>query len=122
MGFESGSMSFRRFAVVGQQPKVIDQSILDRLAEHAHEDETEYGWCAGRHILDNQFSFENNVFADALHFALRIDKNKVPSELAKAYRMIEEQAAAKSNPSGFISNNQKRNAKEVAQERVEADL
>src|SRR5215471_15730186 len=114
MGFDSGAISFRRFAVVGKQPKAVDQELLDKLSEHALRvadigapEEIEYGWSGGRHVFDDSFTLENNVFVDALHFALRIDTNKVPSEIGKAYKLIEEGAAAKENPSGFISKRQK---------------
>src|SRR4051794_16325199 len=108
MPFDSGSVTFRRFAVVGnKQPKQFEQDHLDALHEFAIKEkdiqttpeEVEYGWCAGRHILDGNFSFENNVFADCLHFALRIDTNKFPSELKKAYQLMEEEDAASKNPS-----------------------
>ena len=99
MGFSSGSVSFRRFAVIGDAPDTIDQALLDKLAEHALRpselglpEEIEYGWSGGRHILDGNFGFETNVFADALHFALRIDTNKVPADLKKAYTLMEEDA------------------------------
>jgi hypothetical protein len=35
MGFASGAISFRRYAVIGQSPEAIDESVLERLAEHA---------------------------------------------------------------------------------------
>ena len=96
MSFPSGSLSFRRYAVIGKHPAGIDQTMLDALAEHALKEselgvpeEEEYGWSAGRHILDRSFSFEHNVFAAALHFALRIDTNRFPSSLKKAYEAIE---------------------------------
>lgn len=129
MGFASGSMSFRRFAVVGQQPKQIDQDLLDKLAEFALQlgeysvpDEVEYGWCGGRHVLDAKFSFEHNVFNDALHFALRIDTNRVPGDLKKAYQMMEEEAVAAQNPSGHISKNQRRDVKDVVRRKIEEEL
>ena len=78
MAFSSGSVSFRRFAIVGKVPASIDQELLDKLSSHALRptelgvpQEIEYGWSGGRHVLDGEFSFENNVFGDALHFALR---------------------------------------------------
>src|SRR5215203_660430 len=87
MPFASGSITFRRFLVMGKSPKAVDQDLLDKLAGFALKerdlgvpDEEEYGWSGGRHILDANFSFENNVFADALVFGLRIDTNKVPGE------------------------------------------
>jgi hypothetical protein len=129
MGFASGSVSFRRYAVEGNSPKAIEQSLLDALAEHALRpgeigvpEEIEYGWSGGRHVLDGNFGFEHNVFADALHFALRIDTNKAPSELKKAYTMMEEEAAASGNPSGFVSKNQKRDVKESVRRKIEDEL
>src|SRR4051812_35488652 len=109
MGFESGSLSFRRFAVAGEAPESVSEKMLEKLAEHALMpgkfgiEEIEYGWNGGRHIFDDEFSFDNNVYADCLVFALRIDTNKVPGVVKKAYTMIEEAALAKKNPSGFLS-------------------
>jgi hypothetical protein len=129
MGFASGSVSFRRFAVIGKGPAAIDQSLLDKLSEHALRpnelgapEEIEYGWSGGQHVLDASFSFDHNVFAEALHFALRVDTNKVPGELKKAYQIMEEEALAATNPSGFISKNQKKDAKETVAKQIEDEL
>jgi hypothetical protein len=129
MGFASGSVSFRRFAVVGSAPGTPEQALLDKLAEHVLKpgefgvpEEVEYGWGGGRHVLDGSFGFENNVFADAMHFALRIDTNKVPGDLKKAYKLMEEEAAAASNPSGFISKNQKKDVKDTVRRKLEDEL
>ncbi len=129
MGFASGTISFRRFAVIGQAPESIDQDLLDRLSEHALKDrdmglpdEEDYGWSGGRHVLDGSFSFENNVYAESLLFGLRVDTNKVPGDLKKAYQFVEEESAAKSNPSGFISKLQKRDVKDIVRRRVDDDL
>ena len=129
MGFASGSVSFRRFAVVGDSPAQIDQDLLEKLSENALRpgelgvpEDTEYGWSGGRHVLDGEFSFENNVYGDALFFALRVDTNKVPGDLKRAYTAMEEQAAAATNPSGFISKNQKRDAREIVRRKIEEEL
>src|SRR5687767_14389360 len=129
MGFSSGSVSFRRFAVVGKAPKTPEQELLDKLASHALKpgefgvpEETEYGWGGGRHVLDGAFGFEHNVFADALHFALRVDTNKVPGDLKKAYQLMEEEAVAATNPSGFISKNQKKDVKDSIRRKVDEEM
>ncbi len=129
MGFASGSVSFRRFAVLGSQSDRPDEALLEKLAAHALNpgelgipEEIEYGWSGGRHILDTSFSFEHNVFNDALSFGLRIDTNKVPGDLKKAYQLMEEEATAATNPSGFISKNQKKDVKETVRRKVEEDL
>src|SRR6266513_36104 len=129
MGFASGSISFRRYAVIGNSPDAIDQALLDRLSQHALREseigvpnEEEYGWGGGRHVLDGTFSFENNVVADALHFAVRIDTNKVPAELKQAYKLMEEEAIAAGNPSGFISKHQKKEVKDNTRRKLEEEL
>jgi hypothetical protein len=129
MGFSSGSISFRRFAVLGESPEAVEQQILDTLADHALRErdlgvpeEEEYGWSGGRHVLDGKFSFEHNVYNEALHFALRIDTNKVPGDLKKAYQLMEEEAVAATNPSGFISKQQKRDVKQTTRRKLEDEL
>jgi hypothetical protein len=122
--------SFRRFAVIGSnQPTAPDEELLARLQEHALRvadlgtpEPIEYGWCGGAHIEDGEFTFMNNVFNDCLLFALRIDTNKVPAEVRKAYQLLEETAIAKDNPSGFISKKQRSEVKETIKRKVEDDL
>jgi hypothetical protein len=132
MGFASGSVSFRRFAVVGSSkdlPEIADEKLLDKLAEHALKpgefdgvEEVEYGWSGGRHIFDGRFTFDRNVFNDAVVFALRIDTNKVPGDVKKAYEIMEEDAVAANNPSGFISKSQKRGVKDLVRLKIEEEL
>jgi hypothetical protein len=129
MGFVSGSVSFRRFIIQGKHPKELDQKILDKLeeftlqtGEYGVPDEVEYGWSGGRHIFDQKITFERNVFAEAVHFALRLDTNRVPSAVKKAYQMLEEETIAASNPSGHISKKQKQDVKDSLKARLEDDL
>jgi hypothetical protein len=132
MGFASGSVSFRRFAVIGSEkdmPEIADEKLLETLAGHALKpaefggvEEVEYGWSGGRHIFDGQFTFDRNVFNDAVSFALRIDTNKVPGDVSKAYQIMEEDAVAASNPSGFISKSQKRGVKDLVRQKIEEEM
>ncbi len=138
MGFASGSVSFRRFRVVGKNhPVTADQALLDKLAEHVLKpqevgvpEEAEYGWNGGRHVLDDQFSFETNVFADAVSFAMRVDTHAFPGAMKKAYEAMEEQAFAKANAekkggggkSAFVSKAQKKEVKENVAKRIEDEL
>lgn len=129
MGFSSGSIATQRFAVSGDQPAALDEGVLDAAARHAlraEEDgispEENYGWSGGRHILDQHFDFEHNVFNDALSFALRVDTNRVPSELKRAYQIMEEEAVAAGNPSGFISKQQKRDVRAQIGQKLEDEM
>jgi len=129
MAFDSGAVSFRRFVVIGKSPSMIEQAQLDVLSENALRpteagvpEEVEYGWNGGRHILDREFAFDTNVYADALHIGMRIDTNRVPPEVKQAYLAVEEQAVAAGNPSGFISKGQKRDVRDVVRRKMDDDL
>lgn len=129
MGFDSGSMSFQRFAVVGSTPAMPDEQMLEKFAAHALKEsemgvpaEMEWGWCGGRHVLDGEFGFEHNIFNDCCFVGLRTDVNKVPGELKKAWQFQEEQGFAQQNPSGFASKRQKRDAKDIVRRRMDEEL
>ena len=127
MGFASGSVSFRRFKVNGSVPALPTEAMLNQLEEFTIKPtgpdgivtESDYGWCGGRHVLDSEFSFGNNVFAESVNMAVRIDTNKVPGDLKKAMTSIEETALAAGNPSGFISKLQKKEARDAVRAKVE---
>jgi hypothetical protein len=126
MGFFSGRLSFTRFRVEGASPGNFSPEHLDRLQAYQvgkqrvkASDGVETGWIAGEHILDVSFDFAKNVVNDTLGFSLRIDTNKIPTDLLRAYAAIELKALAASNPSGLPSNRQRREAKELARARVE---
>jgi hypothetical protein len=126
MGFYSGRVSFLRFKVGGKAPRVFGEEHLDRLADRqagrqriASADGIETGWTAGDHVLDTDFGLAKNVINDTLHFELRVDTDKVPGDLLRAYYAVELKALTKNNPSGFPSARQKREAKEIARERLE---
>ena len=129
MGFDSGAVSFHRLAVAGDSPTIVDDALIDKFRAEALTDdqlgayvEIAYGWCGGRHVLDEEFHVGHNVYADSVVTGVRLDTNKVPPEIKRAYKMQEEQTASKTNPSGFASKQQKRLAKDSASKRIEEDL
>lgn len=128
MGFFSGRVTFLRFKVKGKAPRLFAEEHLDRLADRAagrqkiaSADGIESGWSAGEHILDTEFQLDKNIINDTLHFELRIDTDKLPSDLLRAYTAVELKALSKKNPSGFPSGRQKKEAREYARERLEAE-
>ncbi len=128
MGFFSGRVTLTRFRVKGPGPKLFRTEHLDRLKAHvigkqrtASSDGVETGWTAGGHLLDTEFDLEKNVVNDTLHFALRLDTNKLPGDLLRAYTQIEMDTAAKTNPSGKASAYQKREARTAARDRLEEE-
>jgi hypothetical protein len=128
MGFFTGRVTFLRYQVDGPAPALFGPPELGRLADHAlgrqptaDKDGVEVGWVAGDDILDTGFDLAKNVVNDALHFALRVDTRKLPADLLRAYARAELQALAADNPSGRPSAKQKKEAKEAARERLEAE-
>ena len=128
MGFFTGRVTFLRFAVGGPAPQLFDDEHLDRLREHAAgrqvvaaADGVEVGWSAGKSVLDLEFDLAKNVVNDALQFDLRVDTDRLPGDLLKAYYEADLTALSKDNPSGFASAKQKREAKESARDRLEAE-
>lgn len=115
-----------RFRVSGRPPRTFGTEFLDRLADNAigkqrvaSGDGSQAGWIAADHILDTSFDLAKNVINDGLHVAMRVDEQKLPADLLRAYFQVELQAVTASNPSGHPSAKQKRQAREYAKDRLE---
>lgn len=128
MGFLTGRVQFVRFKVAGRGPKTFGPEHVEKLAAHAigrqrqvSADGVEVGWTAGDHILDTRFDLAKNIIHDTLQFALRVDTQKIPGDLLRAYTQVELEGVAASNPSGHASARQKREAREAARERLEQE-
>jgi hypothetical protein len=128
MAFFSGRLTFARYRVDGPSPGLFGPEHLERLAAHAigrsrvaSPDGVEVGWTAGDHILDTRFDLAKNIVNETLSFCLRVDQQKIPADLLRAYLAVELQAAAEKNPSGRPSARQKREARDAARERLEEE-
>lgn len=128
MGFFTGRASFQRFQIQGPAQTSFQPEHLERLQlfeagrqRIASADGIEIGWSAGEHILDTDFQLEKNIIADTLNFDLRVDVDRLPSDMLKAYYAVELKALSANNPSGFPSARQKREARENARERLEQE-
>ncbi len=126
MGFFSGRVTCVRYRVQGHSPGTFGPEHLEKLAANAigkarvmSGDGVEVGWTAGDHVLDLQFDLAKNIVNETLHFALRVDQQKIPGDLLKAYAQVELQALAAANPSGRPSARQKKEARQSAQDRLE---
>ncbi len=128
MGFFSGTISYSRFRIPGYRPGDFSEEFLERLAtmgmgsqKVATKDGVNIGWIAGDHILDKNFQLEKNIINETLSFALRVDVNRLPPDLLRAYTAEELDALALANPSGRPSKRQRKEAKEAAQDRLEGE-
>jgi hypothetical protein len=129
MGFLNGRVTFTRYQVSGSSPLPFADDLLARVQQHAAgrhgsadpSDGVCIGWSGGDHVLDLTFDLAKNVVNDALHLAIRIDSDKIPGALLKAYTQIETEALATLNPSGQATKAQRQEAKEAARLRAEAE-
>jgi hypothetical protein len=113
--------------VEGAAPRLFGPEHLETLADRAigkqrtqSKDGSDAGWITGADILDTDFDLAKSVVSDSLHFALRVDSQKLPADLLRAYARAELKALAAGNPSGHPSARQNQEARDSARERLEA--
>jgi hypothetical protein len=129
MGFLNGRVTYVRYRVGGASPLPFGEEHLDQVQRHAigrhgaadPTDGITSGWAGGDHMLDETFDLAKNIINDTLHLALRIDTDKIPGDLLRAYTKIETNARAQLNPSGMATKAQRQEAKEAARLRAEAE-
>jgi hypothetical protein len=128
MAFLSGSLGFERFRVTGFDSKRFEErhlEVMQRLlgGENAcsTEENASLGFLAGDHLFDHDFSLEKNVIDQAVHFAVRVDTNQVPSAVRKAWLQMELAALSKDNTSGRPTKLQRQEAKEAVEQRCEVE-
>ncbi|MFO0872663.1 MAG: hypothetical protein U0575_01645 [Phycisphaerales bacterium] len=129
MSFRSGTLSYARFRVFGDGPSAVDETLLDTLARHVVKhpkvgapQELVAGWCGGRHVLDDEFPYDETGFGTALLAGMRVDVNRVPAELRRAYRAMAEQERAAGTETGFLGSAERKAAKEEAERRSAEEL
>lgn len=129
MGFLSGRITYVRYRVGGASPLPFGEDVLEQVERHAigrhgaadPTDGVSTGWAGGDHLLDREFGLAKNVINDALHLAMRVDTDKIPGSLLRAYTKMETDARARTNPSGYPTKAQRQEAKEAARIRAEAE-
>jgi len=129
MGFLNGRVTYVRYRVSGDSPLPFGDELLEQAGRHGigrhgsaeTNDSVSVGWAGGEHVLDTNLELEKNVLNDALHLAMRVDTDKIPGSLLRAYTRIETDARAKTNPSGYPTKAQRAEAKEAAKVRAEAE-
>lgn len=129
MAFLNGRVSFVRFALENMTQEPFGEETLLKLNENSighygmteSQDGVTVGFNGGRHLLDSEISFENNIYDDTLHLGMRYDVDKIPSNILKAYTEIEIKALAAGNPSGYPTKQQKEEAKDAALARAQSE-
>lgn len=96
--------------------------VLEALQRASLIDEGEgggAGWTAGEHLFDADFAAERNLFDGDVLAAIRIDSDRVPSEVRKAYLLS---AMAEEMASADADRQSRRRARETALRRCDAEI
>ena len=103
MGFLNGRVSYVRYRVVGGTAPAFDEDLVEAARRHLigrhgsgdSPDGVSVGWAGGDHLLDTSIDLGKNLINDALHLAMRLDTDKIPGTLLRAYTKIETDDAKK---------------------------
>jgi hypothetical protein len=129
MGFWNGRVTYTRYRLSGESPLPFGDEILEQARQRligvnnlaGPLDSVVTGWAGGDHVLDLNIEPGKNIIDDSLHLAIRIDADKIPGALLRAYTQIEVEAREKLNPSGVVTKAQRLEAKEAARIRIEME-
>lgn len=126
MAFLHGSIAFERFRVTGGETKTFGPEhieVLERIVsgqfQTSSTENIHVGFLAGGHLFDHAFDLEKNVINEALHCAVRIDSNQIPSPVRKAWLQMELAALTKENPDRKPTKTQRQEAKDAVEQRCE---
>ncbi len=132
MPFRSGSISYRRFAITGDIPNLMQGQVFDALREHALGElepmkpgETHVGWTAGRHLFDRSFDYERVGFGSGMLYGFRADSVSVPPEIKRAYIAMAEDARMQTSKDGgaaYLPKDAKKEARDDALGRIETEI
>ncbi|RME54362.1 MAG: hypothetical protein D6795_04300 [Deltaproteobacteria bacterium] len=93
MGSLSGTLTYRRYRVIGRPPEDFKERYSKELARHAFrevdsaiEKLRSAGWVTIRHLFDTDFSSPDRfLFNQYIRLVLRIDQLTIPAKLFSAY-------------------------------------
>lgn len=101
MGFLNGTVSFVRFAVVGELPENPLEYIGRRISAYSFRDidesteEYSIGWVSVANMFDSSFSYASYHVGDYVVLTLRVDERKVPAAVIKKMVAKEEMRICK---------------------------
>ncbi len=125
MAFASGSVTFRRYRVIGCPFECIDDRFLEALTAHgfgrhqsAADDGRQIGWISPLHLFDVDFAAERVAAGPYAHFRMRLDRITPPASILKSYVEIEKLAALEASGRDYLTREEQRQARDGAAARA----
>lgn len=129
MGLMRGSMSFRSYGLSGEWPAVVDDWILGCLAGGAFgtarvqsADGSEAGFITARHLFDVNFDAPGCSAGEFVYFQMRQDRHRVPGDVLRSYVAMEESALLAAGGRGFLTRNERQEARDNARHRADKEI
>ena len=91
MSLLSGTFSFVRYTVVGEEPEPFWQTVDEKIRTFAFREiqggteEVSMGWVGLDNMLDTEFSYAHYSVGDYLVLSFRVDKKIIPGTVLKKY-------------------------------------
>lgn len=93
MGVFKGSLTVRRYRVIGEVPEDFRVRYPDAMNDHAHKEPRSWevgveavGWCHVHNLLDTDFTVRDRwLYNHYITAAVRVDKKALPARLFKAH-------------------------------------
>ncbi len=122
-------MSYARFLVTGPAPRRVDDDVLQAFSDGVltpttigAPPEVEAGWTTGEHIYDTDFQPQKLLFGSDVLVGMRLDTNKAPADVKRAYRAMAEGQRRAASPTGFLNRAERLAAKEEAERLLHEEL
>lgn len=127
MGFTSGPVSFRRFEATGKLPSTLSDRVIKKLGERAFgrlppaADDTQIGWIGPRHLFETEIDADQIAFGRFAFLHVRIDRLRAPANVLRSYVRVEEEALRASDGREYLSQGERRQARQAAADRAEKE-
>jgi hypothetical protein len=124
MPFDSGRVSFS----ICTLPESLPADALQKFTEQRGQplemvnDQPQFGWVTGRHLLDTRIDEETAYAGGFLHLSLRTAQRKIPAALLKAECRMSELAMMSTRHSHHITRKEKKTIKAEVSERLIKDM
>ena len=92
MGVRSGSLTYRRYRVVGDLPEQLHATFLDAITQRVHREidlggdqERSFGWTSPEDLLELEIVHDQIFLADMLSLTFRVDTLRIPADAMKLH-------------------------------------
>jgi len=124
MGILTGTCTFTKYRIEGEEPISFREFVDERLKKFAFTelegstDEKTTGWVGLGNVLDTEFRNAYYSVGDYLAFSLRIDRRSVPAALQKKHVLESEEKARSMTGRRYLSKQERTEIKDMVRAKL----